>query len=456
MSSLVTNLKQRFDDSRYGELYRYTKGWVEFGNPAQAYTQLIYLLQGFTDLCNQYDIEYWLDWGSLLGYLRHKGGLIPWDYDHDVAMRTEEYERFINIVEKLIADDEDTKKSTNSSASSEKSPNQNCTFVVSDFIFERKGERGYYVMSLKSHPDIQIDIVEYITVNDASTRGEDVLKHNMDDVTYEGFFYPDYPVDMIFPLRRVNMCGCSTLIPNDPAAVTALHFGSNYMDVLWVPYILTKLYNPFLTSTLWQPPVRQIPILASYIEGFAKYGGTSPFLVRDPETFRHITIESIFQFVASCKQTVYGYDKDGEMIENLPIRQVVQDWAEDRLNIKVLDSPIKCCQLPEDFLAIDVEPPSAASEKRDSSKPASNSSATSASSDRLSDAGLGLMVTAANSYTFLHTDPPFYGGGWMYLASGRKSWTYISPDFIDLLYDPSTRRLLDLPISELTTRFGYQ
>ncbi len=70
-------LCDRWDNSESASLLRYAWGWLTYGNPAQAYRELIYLLQGFTDRCDQHGIEYWLDWGSLLGYLRHDGGLIP-------------------------------------------------------------------------------------------------------------------------------------------------------------------------------------------------------------------------------------------------------------------------------------------------------------------------------------------------------------------------------------------
>jgi hypothetical protein len=74
---MLSALKSRFDDSSAGAQYRYVKGWVEYGNPARAYRELIYLLHAFADLCDQHHIDYWLDWGSLLGFLRHDGGLIP-------------------------------------------------------------------------------------------------------------------------------------------------------------------------------------------------------------------------------------------------------------------------------------------------------------------------------------------------------------------------------------------
>jgi lipopolysaccharide cholinephosphotransferase len=59
------------------------------------------ILDVFVEICDKYQLRYYLLGGTLLGAIRHRG-FIPWDDDVDVCMPRKDYEEFAEIAEKEL------------------------------------------------------------------------------------------------------------------------------------------------------------------------------------------------------------------------------------------------------------------------------------------------------------------------------------------------------------------
>lgn len=60
------------------------------------------LLRLVHETLEKHGLSYWLDYGTLLGAVRHKG-FIPWDDDLDICMTREEYDRAVPILKKELS-----------------------------------------------------------------------------------------------------------------------------------------------------------------------------------------------------------------------------------------------------------------------------------------------------------------------------------------------------------------
>lgn len=62
------------------------------------------IVKAIDAVCKEHDITYFLDSGTALGAVRHKG-FIPWDDDVDLGMLREDYDRFMAIAPEALGDD---------------------------------------------------------------------------------------------------------------------------------------------------------------------------------------------------------------------------------------------------------------------------------------------------------------------------------------------------------------
>ena len=65
--------------------------------------QELKILEAFVSICQAHHLTFYLNAGTLLGAVRHKG-FIPWDDDIDICMPRSDYERFLQLADQSLPD----------------------------------------------------------------------------------------------------------------------------------------------------------------------------------------------------------------------------------------------------------------------------------------------------------------------------------------------------------------
>lgn len=223
------------------------------------------MLVDLDHFCTEYDIEWCLGYGSVLGARRH-GGPIPWDDDVDIIMTAESYERFKTtfqkygdhnkyyLQEKIIVDGmvNDPKIRMNHTTFIEPQVahmDMHQGFYIDIFIMHNVPQNGFkfrmgmlagIYMDLKTLSNqhyTKRKIVGFLMAflrlfpRDFGMRSALRLEYSFDAHPSDQMMVwcigsKPWPKDVIFPIRRMDYAGVSLPVPNKVEDYLELCYGS--------------------------------------------------------------------------------------------------------------------------------------------------------------------------------------------------------------------------------------
>lgn len=243
------------------------------------------ILEEIDRICQRHGITYWLDGGSILGAVRHKG-FIPWDDDIDIAMPLADMQRFISLAPKELPgtlrlqtpQNEDTKEPI------VKVRDINSFYVEPDDDFSASYGKGLYVdifpfvdyptvsrkwakkvlkgisksysilhkkhyYSMRSTAEFFWFGLQYILYSAAWHIANIVGRHGtmLGNVPINNGYGIMHRRDSIFPVGKVIFEGKEFAAPCNPDAYLKDLY-HNYMDI--PPVEKQKIHSIFITTTL--------------------------------------------------------------------------------------------------------------------------------------------------------------------------------------------------------------
>lgn len=214
------------------------------------------LLKLFDNICKKHDIEYWLDFGTLLGAVRHED-FIPWDDDLDVGMLRADYYRFLEVFPDEIASHdlnfiESWFKDPSWDPGTRRWYQINCKYKgfngkfvgidVFPYDYITEFDDGYVERFHKLRPNFFKAWKDDVSLEDALAESCKHLNLSIDKTDYfiasvdggrfrTGSVFKILKTEDLMPLKRLKFGDHEYLVPNNPDNYLKEIYGKKYMQI---------------------------------------------------------------------------------------------------------------------------------------------------------------------------------------------------------------------------------
>lgn len=214
-------------------------------------------------ICKKNSINYWIDGGTFLGAIRHKG-FIPWDDDIDICMLKDDYEKFLIIAKKELPPNRFLQtKETDEKATSPyiKIRDRNSLIVEDNYSENERFHQGifldifimnnfsnkikriyrflYKIKEIKIYKEknkflFLKKILLKCKINDLATKILEIFLENPKNnsiIGYKYWFENTYNYTNVFPLSEIEFEGYKFPCPNNADAYLKELYGDTYMEL---------------------------------------------------------------------------------------------------------------------------------------------------------------------------------------------------------------------------------